>query len=226
MRAALRKNIMAQRIPERQLVTELENGNSEHLNGYFNGQFEEERIKSVNRMRDMYLDDVKSGATSPGLMKFDVHHWFGEQISIDYDYKGKNVYQDTFKQDLTHSDPNDVAPPNRKPFDPAEVRKVTTDLENGSPDSLKTALSGLYFEEQNRYIKAVQALNEQDQKSKATGVGLSLSFDFNKGKDMSLGVERSAPGFWNFWSNPQHLYTAKIDQAGNRSVETSPDNRK
>jgi len=217
---------MADRPPERQLVTELEHGKTDHLTGFFNGQFEEERIKSVNLMRDMYLDDVKSGTTKSGTLKFDVHHWFGEQIDIDFDYKGKNAYHDTFTVDLKHSRPDDVAAPNRKPFDPTEVRRVTTDLENGNPVSLKAALSGLYAEEQLRYIDALSKLNMNDLTAKTTTVGLYLAGDFNKGRDLSFGIERSAPGFKNFWSNPQNVYSETIDHSGNQTITITPDYRK
>lgn len=216
---------MGNSVSERQLTTELEHGNTEHVNGFFSGQFEEQRIGAVSRMRDLYLADVKAGTVQQGTLDFGVRQWFGENIDISY--KGNNVYHDTFDiASLKHSAPGDTTPDNRQAFDPAKIRQVTTDLEKGNPDSLKAALGGLYAEEQQRYLTSIQSLNQQDRESHLTDVGLYTYNGWNKNPQMMLSLNRYATGFKNDLTNPFPLYTETVDsRTGQQTVTANPDTR-
>lgn len=56
----------------------------------------------------------------------------------------------------------DAVPPDRKPLDLELVRRVTSDLEAGRPESLKLALDGKFIEERARFLQAVEDLNGID----------------------------------------------------------------
>jgi hypothetical protein len=210
-------------ISERQVTTELEHGNASHVQDLFRGKFEEERFASLKAMSRLYQADIKAGLTKTDL-EFDARIFNNPSITIRKD--GRQVYQDTL--DLTkleHSDGSSI-PENRKPFNMAEIRKVTTDLEHGDPHSFKIAQDGKFMEERVRFMKAIGKLNDTDKADQTTDVGLGFRFSGSKWAGNEMNVNYYHPGGFfssDFWMSPRQLYSEVYDvNTGQRKFSLHP----
>lgn len=207
-------------ITERQVTTELENGDGSHVSALFSGKFQEERMASLRVMQELYEQDVKAGRTKTDLT-FSAEAYYNPSIQILSN--GRQLYGDALDlYKLEHTDPNDKVPPNRKPFDMAEIRRVTTDLENGSADSFKSSQDGRFMEERVRFMKAIGELNGADVANKTAGATLGFQFSGHKWFGNQMAVNYYAPGGLfssNFWTNPRRLYSETLDmKSGQRQV--------
>ncbi len=101
------------KVTERQLLTELERGDDSHLKPFFSGEFEEKRLASIRLLREMFSADVKSGHAKPESLYFSASHWYSQRIEVQRD--GNTIYLDVLDTaKLTHRDPGDVVPQNRR----------------------------------------------------------------------------------------------------------------
>jgi hypothetical protein len=217
---------MSNEFSERDVVTQLEHGDTSHLSTFFQGKFEEERLTSVNVMKGLYDADVKAGIAPKGQLDINESHWWNENIAIDVN--GKSAYGDSFDlRSLKHSDPNDVVPENRTKFDMGEIQQVTKQLELGDPSGLDQALQGKYVEEAASCLKQVVKTNEADLAQGLTHAALYLNFDDHKMFPMNVSVARSMSGFWNAFSNPSQLYEKGWDETLRQQfVRSRTDDRK
>jgi hypothetical protein len=215
-----------EKISARDLVTELEACKTDHVEDFFKGKFEEERIQAVNKLRDIYLEDVKKGAATPDQMVFEARHWFGEGISIQgskrSDWNYRLLYSDKFEHDMNgykHSRAGDPAPPSRKEFDPAELRKLTSELESGNFSRLPTVFKGLYLEEQQRVIDAMIKLNQKDIAAKVTTARLwTESSDGNKSSNFGIRLLRAPDNGW--FTNTTNSYIYSVDGRTGKAEST------
>jgi len=206
---------MADRVSERQLLDELEVGKADNVPAFFKGQFEEERIASVNRLRETFLQDVKNGRAKPDLLNFDVRHFFRENVTISH--KGSIVYSDSFDPWVnTHSSKGDVTPASRKEFDPQELKRLTSQVEQGNYKPLVDTLSGLYYEEQASVLRSVQKINRQNRLEHATEAMLSFDYGGNKENRLSLRFYRAANN--NMLTPWETAYRLDIESDGKRNV--------
>ncbi|MBK8221728.1 MAG: hypothetical protein IPK73_11950 [Candidatus Obscuribacter sp.] len=215
------------KLTERQVTTELENGDGSHVPDLFAGKFQEERLESMRQMQALYADDVQAGRAEPGL-SFKAEAYYNPQIRIEQD--GDALYADTLDLDkMQHNKLADVVPPDRKPLDLELVRRVTSDLEAGRPESLKLALDGKFIEERARFLQSVEDLNGNDVAAQKTGVRLSMDLSGPKWSGNTMSVYRYAPGgitTSNFWNNPRAPYAETLDMdTGARSFRQAPDDR-
>ncbi|MBI5175158.1 MAG: hypothetical protein HY986_19880 [Candidatus Melainabacteria bacterium] len=215
------------KLTERQVTTELENGDGSHVPDLFAGKFQEERLESLRQMQALYAEDVQSGLAKPGL-SFKADAYYNPQIRIEK--SGETLYADTLDLDkMQHNMLADAVPPDRKPLDLELARRVTSDLEAGRPESLKLALDGKFIEERARFLQAVEDLNGIDVAAQKTGVRLSMDLSGPKWSGNNMSVYRYAPGgitTSNFWNNPRAPYVETLDMdTGARSFRLAPDDR-
>ena len=237
---------IAERVDERKVLNDLERGSGTSLAQLFSGKFEEDRVKSLHTIEQLYKQDVAAHRNGKSDLEFDTNDFWHNQISVSDNNSGKTIYYDQLdlkggvhnERSLTvDAGGKQVQAPDRtyamtadrQAIDPKVVDQVTHDLENGNPDSLSTALSGKMQEERVRFLQFVQTKNADDLKTQKSSIELDIDVEGFKHHTNELNVMRNAPGgifTSNFWNNPASVYFDSLDMnTDKRDIRVQKDSR-
>ena len=223
---------MNDKVSLRDLTTQLEHGDGHNVSKFFNGKFEEERFKDLDSIRKLNEQDRAEGKTNITL-NCDKDFYYTDTIRItatdnsfgDQWNGGKQLYSDDLDmKTLKHTDEADKVPALRTPVN---IRALTTSLENGDGNALKTALDGKFQEERAFVLEQVGALNQKDLTEKKGKTTLDIDVAGSKHNANTMSVTRTLPGFHDSFFGGTQLYEERLDlDTDKRDITANSDNRK
>jgi hypothetical protein len=223
---------MNDKVSIRDLTTQLENGDGHNVSTFFKGKFEEDRFKDLDAIRKLNEQDRAAGKTNVTL-NCEKDFYYTDVIRItaannswgDQLNGGKELYSDNLDMNtLKHTDETDKVPALRTPVD---FRKLTTALEEGDGNALKTALSGKFQEERAFVLEQVGALNTKDLADHKTKITLQVDVADSKHNANRMSVVRVLPGFRDSFLGGTQIYEEQLDlDTGKRDITANLDNRK
>jgi len=214
---------MADQISLRDLTTQLENKDGHNVTAFFSGKFEEERFKDLDAIRQLNQQDKAAGKTNVTL-DLEKEFYYTDNITIkasdgsfmDNLKDGVLLYSDSLDlTSLKHTDPADKVPAVRVPVD---VRQLTTQMEAGNGDAVKTALDGKYQEERASILEQVGTLNQADLAAHKTDVTLQIDVAESKHNANTMSVLRQVSGAWS----GAEIYNEVLDlDTGTRQISAT-----
>jgi hypothetical protein len=223
---------MSDKVSVRDLTTQLEHGDGHNVSRFFSGKFEEERFLDLDSIRKLNEQDRAAGKTNITL-NCEKDFFNTDTIRItaadnsfgDMMNGGKVLYSDSLDmKTLKHTDETDKVPSLRTPVD---IRKLTSSLETGDGNALKTALDGKYQEERAFVLEQVGTLNEKDLADHKTKVSLQIDVADSKHNANRMSVVRVLPGFHDSFFGGKQIYEERLDlDTDKREVTANLDLRK
>ena len=222
---------MSDNVSIRDLTTQLEKGDGHNASSFFKGKFEEERFKDLDAIRNLNEQDRATGKTAVTL-NCEKDFYYNDTIRITAEKNGwdefnggKELYSDSLDlHTLKHTDETDKVPALR---DSVDFSKLTTALENGDGNALKTALAGKYQEERAFVLEQVGDLNSKDLADHKSNVTIQIDVADSKHNANRMSVDRVLPGFHDSFFGGKEIYEETLDlDTGKRAISASLDNRK
>jgi hypothetical protein len=198
------------------LTNQLEHGETAGLKQYFSGKFDEERIGTLNQIREQNKANRQAdpnvpelqieASSSPGSNNQSVrlaHGGFQEAMM-----GAPGIYSSQLDISKLTRTGGETVPENRTKVD---VEALTARLERGEATGTAKLIDGLFEEERVRLFQQVQKLNEQHIADKKTNIHLYAQISASKTGSDSISIERRMPGFGDAFWGGTYLYGETLD---------------
>ena len=210
------------------ITNDLEHGQADSLKQNLHGKFEEERIGTLNQIREQNKQDRAGHADVPELQITTSSSPAANYYSIRLDhgtnsdafFGGTSIYDARLDlQTLTRSG-DDPVPPNRQQID---LEALTVKLEKGNGNGVGQMVSSLQEEERIRVFRDVEKLNQQHLAEHKTTIELYATVSASKSGADTIDIERRLPGNYDAFFGGARIYNEKLDLPTLKRTTTEKD---